>query len=119
MKTLLRLGRHPIWTLRLALRFAWAVVTSGLDTLRIIARAHQSGPEPGFVRLEHAPLSPTGAVILGSLITLTPGTTLVAVELAQSTLVVHLLDRRGVADLVAASRRFEAPLVVLFGEKSK
>ena len=44
---------------------------------------------------------------------------LVAVELAQSALVVHLLDRRGVADLVAASRRFEVALVVLFGEKSK
>ena len=119
MSTALRLARHPLWTLRLLAHFGWAVVTSGLDTLRIIARAHRLAPEPGFVRLRHAPLTPTGAVVLGSLITLTPGTTLVAVDLAQSELVVHLLDQNAVADLVAASRRFEAPLVVIFGDKSK
>ena len=70
--------------------------------------------------MRYGELSDTGAVLLGSLITLTPGTTTIDIDPARRTLLLHVLDgadpRATVADVRAA---FEAPLRRLFPERRR
>ncbi|MBX3687668.1 MAG: Na+/H+ antiporter subunit E [Rhodocyclaceae bacterium] len=101
----------------LALRFLAAVVRSGAQTTLLILRRPQR-LDPGFVDYRYQPMHPTGAVLLGCLISLTPGTTTVEIDEQRHTLRLHMLDTRDVeAALTEIREQFEAPLQVLFGEK--
>jgi multicomponent K+:H+ antiporter subunit E/multicomponent Na+:H+ antiporter subunit E len=103
--------------LELLLRFAWAVVVSGLQTAWVIVRRGRR-PAAGFVRMRFAPMSEAGAVLLGSLITLTPGTTTVDVDMERNELLLHLLDVSDAEGAVAQIReQFERPLLVWFGRE--
>lgn len=103
----------------LLLRFLWAVVISGIDTIKVILRASfapASTPAAGFVRFRYAPMSDQGAALLASMITLTPGTTAIDIDPETRIMTLHLLDLDGADDAIADVRRtFEPPLVILFG----
>lgn len=106
--------------LRLLLVFLWAVVTSGIATIRVILSASLGGTAPasGFVRFRYAPMSDQGAALLAAMITLTPGTTAIDIDPDTRMMTLHLLDVAGAEDAVADIRRsFEPPLVTLFGAR--
>lgn len=100
-------------------RFTAAMVTSGVQTVGAIARHGLSigtPPPAAFVRIGFAPLSAQGAALLGCMISLTPGTTVVDVDMAQREMVLHMLDtRHATAAVEAIRRRFEPPLQAWFG----
>ncbi|MBI3772721.1 MAG: Na+/H+ antiporter subunit E [Gammaproteobacteria bacterium] len=100
---------------RLSLRFVYHCVLSGFTTARIILRRERAAS--GFVRLSFAPMSETGAAILGAMITLTPGSTVVDIDPQKRELLLHLLDV-GSADAAIASIRhdFERDIAQLFPE---
>lgn len=102
----------------LALRFLAAVVVSGLQTARIVVRSRigGAGPPAAFLRIPFAPMSPRGAALLGCMVTLTPGTTTLDVDMEALELVVHVLDASDADAVVDGIRRsFEPGLVALFG----
>ena len=100
----------------LLLRFLWAVVAAGLQTARTILHLGHTAPRPGFVRVVFAPLTPTGAALLGCLVTLTPGTTVIDIDVQGHTLLLHMLDRDHRDATAAAIRRdFEPGLQAWFG----
>lgn len=102
----------------LSVRFAVAVVVSGLTTLRIIL-SEQPGARACFVRLQFAPLSETGATLLGALVTLTPGATAIDIDMQRYELTLHLLDGSDPQAVAAQIRRdFEPHLVTLFGRSA-
>ncbi|MCX7691926.1 Na+/H+ antiporter subunit E [Tepidimonas taiwanensis] len=114
-------ARKAGWVAVLALRFLTAVVVSGLQTVRVIARASvgsRRAPAAAFVRVRFAPMSAQGAALLGCMVTLTPGTTTLDIDLARCELLLHVLDASDTDALVQGIRRdFEPALVALFGEE--
>lgn len=101
----------------LVLRFLIEAALSGLTTARLILVGGRE-LQPGFARMSYAGLSETGAVVLGVLVTLTPGTTTVDIDPVRRELLLHLLDATQAEDAIAAIRRaFEPRVRVLFGEK--
>jgi multicomponent K+:H+ antiporter subunit E/multicomponent Na+:H+ antiporter subunit E len=103
-------------TLLLLYRFIWAVIISGLQTLWIILTQRHAA-NAAFVRLSFEPMSETGAALLGAMITLTPGTTTVDIDMEKREMLVHILDARDLAGIAESIRtQFEIPLVKLFGE---
>lgn len=105
---------------RLLLIFLWALINSGIATIRIILSASFGGAAPasGFIRFRYAPMSDQGAALLAAMITLTPGTTAIDIDPDTRTMTLHLLDVAGAEDAIADIRRsFEPPLVVLFGAR--
>ncbi|MDO4681909.1 MAG: Na+/H+ antiporter subunit E [Lautropia sp.] len=116
---MLRKMAAMLWLL---LYFLWAVLQSGVQTLGVILARRLGGgrlPEPGIIRLPFRPMSPAGAAILSGMICLTPGTTVLDVDMARHEMLIHLLDVSGADALAAQVRRsFEPGLLVLFGEKS-
>jgi len=109
---------RAIHAARLVLVFLADVVLSGLSTAWLIVRPGPR-PTPGLLRMPFSGLDGRGAAVLGGLITLTPGTTTLDIELDVETgrgeLLLHLLDA---SDTEAATRsirrRFEAPLREIF-----
>lgn len=101
--------------LMLAVIFVWQLVLSGVATLRIIL-APNAAARPALMRYPFEPLGEGGAALLASLITLTPGSTVVDIDMASRTLLVHLLDGRDEAAVAAGIRRhFERYVRVLCG----
>lgn len=102
------LARFPVEVAKSGWATAWLILAGG-NTLR-----------PGLIRMRYNDgLSETGAVVLGLLITLTPGTTTVDIDPARRELLLHLLDARDGEGAIAGIRRdFERPLRALFGERS-
>jgi multisubunit Na+/H+ antiporter MnhE subunit len=104
----------------LLLRFLRAVV-SGLQTAAVILRGGvRRGrlPRTGFVRVAIAPMSARGTALLACLVSLTPGTSVIEVDLASHSIVLHLLDLDSAADTLAGIRRdFEPALVAWFAER--
>lgn len=102
----------------LLVRFPLEVVLSGWATAWLILRG---GParQAGLVRLPYAEgLSETGAVVLGLLITLTPGTTTVDLDPVRRELLLHILDlAQAEATLAAIRHHFEPPVRALFEER--
>ena len=105
------------WLILIA-RFLVAAVRSGLQTLRIVL-SPPPGMQPGFVDFEFQPMSVWGATLLGCLITLTPGTTTVDIDMDARRMRLHLLDVRGVDEALADIRReLEAPVRAIFGREA-
>lgn len=94
--------------------FVAELVVSGLATAWLIVRPGPA-PEAGLMRIGYADLDEQGAAVLGALITLTPGTTTLDIDLERRELLLHLLDASD-RQAAAASihRRFERPLRRLF-----
>lgn len=114
---------RPVAALLLLLRFLRAVVVSGWQTALVILRAGVGGgpgPAAAFVRIRFAPMDERGAAVLGCLISLTPGTTTLDVDLERREMLLHVLDAGDLDGLLAAIRRdFERYLVVLFGTEGR
>lgn len=102
----------------LSWRFARSVVASALATARVILR-EPSAPRRGFATLHYGELSEGGAVLLGALVTLTPGTSTLDIDLDAHQLRLHVLDTADLDATLAAIRHgILQPLQVLFGESS-
>lgn len=102
-------------TLLLLARFLQSLLQSGLQTMGLILfRADTL--DPGLIDYPLPAMREPGVLILAAMITLTPGTTTVGIDLAGRRLRLHLLDRRDVEGTLAGIRReFETPLMTLFG----
>jgi len=87
----------------LLLRFLWQVLVSGLDTARTVLRPAPL-PRAGLIRMEYAPMSESGAVLLACLVTLTPGTTVIDIDPARRVMLLHVLDADQAQAAVAAIR---------------
>jgi multisubunit Na+/H+ antiporter MnhE subunit len=97
----------------LAATFLWQVVNSGATTAWLILRPGQR-PQPALVRMRFAGLSETGAALLGCMITLTPGTTAIDIDLERGEMLVHLLDGSDPdAALASVHADYERPLRAL------
>jgi multicomponent K+:H+ antiporter subunit E/multicomponent Na+:H+ antiporter subunit E len=94
--------RLPVAAL-LLLRFLWQVGVSGLATARVVLRP---GPLPraGLIRMEFAPMSEAGAALLGCLVTLTPGTTVIDIDPGRREMLLHVLDLTQAEAAVASIR---------------
>lgn len=110
---------RPLAATMLLLRFLLAVAVSGLQTVRVIlwvSAGRERRPRVAYLRMGFAPMSETGAAILGCMISLTPGTTVIDVDMERREMLLHALDARDTKALVAGIRRnFERYLVVLCG----
>jgi multisubunit Na+/H+ antiporter MnhE subunit len=106
----------------LLVRFLKAVVISGFQTVQVILRAslgERRPPPAAFLRVKFAPMSAQGASILGCMITLTPGTTTLDIDMDKREILMHVLDASDTDALVQGIREdFEPGLVALFGEKA-
>lgn len=108
---------RALLAIALLLRFIGQVLLSGIDTAWQIVRPLQR-PVPRFIRMAYGPMDDRGAAILGSLISLTPGTTTLDIDPVRRELLLHMLDGGDPAAAVAGIRRhFEAPLLRLFPER--
>jgi multisubunit Na+/H+ antiporter MnhE subunit len=112
---------RPLAATVLLMRFLLAVVVSGLQTVRVIlwvSAARDRRPRVVYLRMGFARMSEAGASILGSMISLTPGTTVIDVDMERREMLLHVLDARDTTALVAGIRRnFERYLVVLCGSR--
>lgn len=106
----------------LLLRFIRAVFVSGMQTLAIIVRSGRPGGEPppvALLRVRFAPMSENGAALLGSMVSLTPGTTTIDIDMERRELLLHVLDASDTDAVVEGIRRdFEPGLRVLFGREA-
>lgn len=105
---------RPLIFARLLARFLGHSVLAGVTTARIILR-RTPPPPAGLVRLPFAPMSETGAAVLGAMVTLTPGSSVIDIDPVRREMLVHLLDT-GTAEAAAASirRDFERDIAALF-----
>lgn len=110
----------PTAALVLPLRFGTAVLAAGAHTVGAIVRQGLrvgAPPAASFVRIGFAPMSTEGAVLLGCMISLTPGTTVVDIDIPRRQMVLHMLDTAQATTAAATIRRaFEPPLLAWFGE---
>ncbi|MGA7801725.1 MAG: Na+/H+ antiporter subunit E [Gammaproteobacteria bacterium] len=96
--------------------FARALVLSTWATVHLIL-TEPDAPRRGFARLEYGDLSETGVVLLAALVTLTPGTSTVDVDLERRALLLHVLDSAHLdATLSGIRRDFVQPVRCLFGD---
>lgn len=106
---------HKLLTLlQLMINFTKGAFLSGLDTAGFILRQpHTSG---GLTHMDYQPLTPLGASVLAAMVTLTPGTTVVHIDLEKHQFILHLLDiEQREAVLNSIQREFVMPLAVLTG----
>lgn len=110
---------RPVAAIVLLARFLRAVLVSGLQTVAVILRAGKPGgqaPPVALLRVRFAPMSEQGAALLGCMVSLTPGTTTIDIDMERRELLLHVLDASDTDALVAGIRRdFEPGLVALFG----
>jgi multisubunit Na+/H+ antiporter MnhE subunit len=103
---------------RLCLNFIKALVLSGWDTARVIMRDPDT-VDSGLTRISYGRLDPASASLLGALLSLTPGTATVAIDLQRRELLLHLLDlSQREATLAAIQRDFISPLEELRGGRT-
>ncbi|TDQ44738.1 Na+/H+ antiporter subunit E [Tepidicella xavieri] len=114
--------RKLIAAIVLLARFLKAVVISGFQTVQVILRAslgERKPPPAAFLRVHFAPMSAQGASLLGCMISLTPGTTTLDIDMDKREILLHVLDASDTDALVQGIREdFEPGLVVLFGGKA-
>jgi len=106
---------RPAVALRLALRVVADIVVANLEVA-----ARVLGPisrlRPDFVDVPLDVRDPFVATILGSIVSLTPGTVSIDIDMERRILSVHALDVTDGAVLAAEiKKRYEAPLKEIFG----
>lgn len=100
----------------LLLNFIKEVAVSGWVTTGIILGGHRN-LHPGLVRMPYGDLDEQAASLLAALITLTPGTTAIDIDLRRREFLLHLLDaQNSEATLTAIRRNFLVPIRTLFGK---
>jgi multisubunit Na+/H+ antiporter MnhE subunit len=112
-----------VWALSaLLVRFIKALVLSGLQTVQVILATGPGGAPARtgtFVRVRFAPMNATGAAILGCMVSLTPGTTTLDINMDLHELLLHVLDETALQDMLDGIRTdFEPGLVAVFGERT-
>ena len=106
---------RPLIMCRLFLRFFGHCLLSGVSTAGIILK--RTAPPAGFVRFHFVPMSMTGAAVLGAMVTLTPGSSAIDIDMERREILLHLLDTRITkASLEAIRRDFEYDISLLFPE---
>ncbi len=75
----------------LGINFIKGTLLSGIETARVILQKPQA-TRGGLTHISYPELSPTLASILGMMVTLTPGTTLIDIDFSRNELILHLLD---------------------------
>lgn len=112
--------RKSFWILRLTGAFLRAVLVSGLQTLRVILLSRRHQPPPvALLRVRFAPMTETGAALLGCMVSLTPGTTTLDIDMPRRELLLHVLDASDRRALLRVIRQdFEPGLVALFGREA-
>ena len=86
-------------------------VLSGWDTARVITQ-DPGTVRSGTTRMPYGELDPKTASLLGALISLTPGTTTVAIDLQRREILLHLLDlERREATIAVIQHDFVTPLL--------
>lgn len=104
-------------------RFLRAMLVSGLLTVLVILRTGRPGGRPplsALMRVRFAPMSEQGAALLGAMVSLTPGTTTIDIDMEHRELLLHVLDASDTDALVQGIRRdFEPALLILFGLKDR
>ena len=75
----------------LTVNFFKSALISGFDTAKIIV-LKPDNMESGLTEISYGDLSDNTAILLGAMITLTPGTTLVDINKDTGELVLHMLD---------------------------
>ena len=82
-------------TAMLLINFLKAAMLSGFDTAKVILLS-QRPEQDGLTRISYGELHENTAGLLGLMITLTPGTTLIAIDTETKELVLHMLtlDKR-------------------------
>jgi multisubunit Na+/H+ antiporter MnhE subunit len=111
--------RRTAIALALAATFLWQIVASGVATAWLIVRPG-SRPQPALVRMKFTGLDETGAALLGCMMTLTPGTTTIDIDMDRGEMLVHLLDGRDpAAALASVHDDFERPLRALFPSRGE
>lgn len=115
------LTRQLLPIFRLMVRFVWALIASTKDTLRIIV-AHGLGMHTlrsDRLWIDWPPMYPVGIATYAALITLTPGTTVIGIDLERRCFELHVLDTDDPQALIAGLRAdFEGDLVLLFGKSN-
>ena len=109
--------RKPWAVLILLLHFLRAVVASGWQTVQVILRTGRTHPPSStLLRVGFAPMSETGAALLGCMVSLTPGTTTIDIDMQQRELLLHVLNANAADKLLQVIRcDFEPGLLALFG----
>ena len=96
---------------KLVSNFIKGAVLSGWDTARVIMQ-DPSTVHSGMTRMPYGELDPKTASLLGALISLTPGTTTVAIDLQRREILLHLLDlERREATIAVIQHDFVTPLL--------
>lgn len=107
MKSLLLV---PVLLVRLILD----LMLSGLRVMRVILGGSRG--KGGYVRLRFAPMPPHAASTLAALVSVTPGSSVVDLDVERHEMLLHLLDPGNADTIVREIRRdYEAPLAALFG----
>ena len=110
--------KRVIASIVLLLNFIKEMAVSGWVTAGIILGGHR-GLHPGLVRMPYGDLDERAATLLAALITLTPGTTTIDIDLQRREFLLHLLDaRHPEATFTAIRRNFLVPIHTLFGKTS-
>jgi multisubunit Na+/H+ antiporter MnhE subunit len=86
---------------------------SGARVVRVILGGTR-GPG-GYVRLRFAPMPPLAASILAALVSVTPGSSVVDLDVEHHEMLLHLLEPASAERIVREIRRdYEVPLAALF-----
>ncbi len=102
--------------IRLLWRFVLQCIVSGIATARIVLS--RVPPTAGVARMTFGPMSDAGAAVLGAMVTLTPGSTVIDIDPRRREMLLHLLDITTAEVAIAAIRRdFEADIARLFPER--
>jgi multisubunit Na+/H+ antiporter MnhE subunit len=105
--------KYSLAVLMLAINFLKSALLSGLDTARLILR-DQRFAHSGLARMPYGDLGDTSASILSALVTLTPGTTVIEIDLQQKEFIIHLLDLEQQDVIITTIQHdFIAPLQIL------
>lgn len=107
--------RRPLLALALLARVLLDIVVANIEVARLVL-----GPtarlRPAHLELPLALSSPYVATILASIISLTPGTVSVDIDMEGQRLLVHALNAPDPeATIATIKRRYEAPLKEIFG----
>lgn len=102
--------------LRLAAVVLWDIVISNITVAKLVL-GPMSQPQPEWLEVPLELKHPTAIALLASIITTTPGTVSAMVDEGRQLILVHALDCRDAAQMVAdIKQRYEHALRVIFSE---
>ncbi|MBK7565276.1 MAG: Na+/H+ antiporter subunit E [Propionivibrio sp.] len=107
------MSRRVIAPFRLLIRFVGHCFSAGFASARIVLQRNR--PQAGVIRARVAPMSETGAALLGGLVSLAPGSTVIDIDLARREMLMHVLDIDAAESALASIRKdFEGDVATLF-----